>query len=146
LINPLVLAGVEGLASALGERLIAAPGEAIGMKALVGQVRELRVAQERTDVTLSQLTAAFEEIVRKVDGLVVEQSRISFRATSQSPTLGDSLLCLDERISKLRSSVASTAALPSSADAYSVGQSIFDGLDEEIQNLRSANEDGQSQP
>jgi len=145
-IDQVIQASLEGLAKALGERLIKAPGERVAINKLTAEINHLRSAHEKTEVRIGELTKSFEEVVRRADGLILARSEIHFQATEASPTLGDALLNLDEQISELRPEAAtSTASVPSKAQGKPGGTSIFDGIDQEIMNRRHFDNEGHRQ-
>ena len=109
MIDVIALALLKGLAGGLGERLIKAPGDKVAIKSLTGEVKELRIAQQETQLTIAELTKIFEDIASNTDGLVVSRSKIRFQATEQTPTLGDALLNLDQEIEGVRSAAAKAA-------------------------------------
>jgi hypothetical protein len=161
LIDAIALSLLKGLAGGLGERLIRAPKDKVAIKSLTDEVKELRIAQEETKLTIAELTKMFENIASNTDGLVVTRSKIRFQATEKTPTLGDALLNLDQEIEAVRSATAKAASLkaeaahPGSASDGKAAQrekpaqdvkpeqeaSVLSGLDHEISALRARSND-----
>jgi hypothetical protein len=115
MIDAIALALLKGLAGGLGERLIKAPGDKVAIKSLAGEVKELRLAQQETQVTIAELARIFEGIASHTDGLVVTRSKIKFQPTEKTPTLGDALLNLDQEIETIRSAAVKAASLKAEA-------------------------------
>jgi hypothetical protein len=157
LIDVLALALLKGLAGGLGERLIKAPGDKVAIKSLTGEVKELRTAQQETQLTIAELMKIFEDIASHTDGLVVTRSKVRFQATENTPTLGDALLNLDQEIEVMRSTAAKAASLKAEAQHLDPAQDVkpvqdvkpardvkpaqeastLSGLDQEISSLRT---------
>lgn len=144
MIDQVILAGLQGLARALGERLVKTPDEVVAIKVLTSEVQSLQESQKKTDIRISEMLAVFEDAARKVDGLIIQNSTVRFEATQNSPTLGDALVDLEKQISGLRSSVAQPTSVPVPSDAIGAKTrpSRLDGLDEEIDRLRSSGNPG----
>lgn len=148
MIEAVAVAGLEGLARALGERLGKGKGASVELKSLLNDVRELRALQDQTNSAVAELTFMFQRLIQESDGLVLSrrllQSKVSvrFEPTDESPTLGDALMHLDRSIQRLRSELAAAAPqrqpISPEASPKPNGDSIFQGLDEEIQQKRTA--------
>jgi hypothetical protein len=149
LLDVLALALLKGLAGGLGERLIKAPGDKVAIKSLTGEVKELRTAQQETQLTIAELINIFEDIASHTDGLIVTRSKVRFQATEKTPTLGDALLNLDQEIEAMRSAAAKVASLKAEAQRLDPAQDVkpaqeasaLSGLDREISALRTRSND-----
>lgn len=124
MIDVLALALLKGLAGGLGERLIKAPRDKVAIKSLTSEVKDLRIAQQETRLTIAELTKIFEDIASNTDGLVVSRSKIRFQPTEKTPTLGDALLNLDQEIEVVRSAAAKAASLKAEAEHLDLAQDV----------------------
>ena len=65
MLGTILLSGLQGLAKSLGERLIAAPKQAVALQELAGEVKELRVEHYKNQATVSELIRQFEKVVSR---------------------------------------------------------------------------------
>jgi hypothetical protein len=137
-IGTVVLAGLQGLAKSLGERLVAAPKQAVAMRELADEVRELRVEHYKNQAAVTELLRQFERVVSQTDGLTLAGASIEFTQTTTSPTLGDALLSLERRIEELGRVKPDPSQQKQQATPSPRPASVFDGLDDEIRQLRES--------
>jgi hypothetical protein len=138
ILTPIAMAAVVGAVKGLSARLMSGRGNAVQLNSLVAEVECLRISQEQTQLVMQEVLA----LVRRVDGLSLRESTIKFTPTSASPTIGDALMNLDDEIEAMRRQVADrvppiSASRPT-ATAHAHDDSLLEGLDEEIDRLRTS--------
>jgi hypothetical protein len=111
MLESLGVSALKGLAKSLGNRLVASPGNAVSVKALADEIAALRVEQHQSQLATMAILTQFAQIIGQVNGLVLSGngSVITYRQTEQSPTLGDALLLLHQRINALEQAVPPSA-------------------------------------
>jgi hypothetical protein len=139
-IGSMLLAGLQGLAKSLGERLVSAPKQAVALKELTDEVKELRVEHYKNQAAVAELMRQFERIISQTDGLALAGSTVQFSRTETSPTLGDALLSLEHRIAEFRDPepVSGQPANQQTTQRPARSASVLDGLDEEIRMKRES--------
>lgn len=125
-VNPLVLAIVQGMATALGDRLLSRPRDtlnAVVVAELVESSKQTAEAAEASAAMMEQSMLLFLELLQRQDGFTLEpnppnqasevrRTTIVPAARSDGRGVGLSLLQLDREIKALRSRVSPRGSNP----------------------------------